>query len=135
MRNPDTVEDFENGLRNAKRDTDDVLAKVTGVEIVRRDRVEAAPAGEDSDTGLKVSLQRASGISMVRWFECPPTWEPQHDLVALLRYLGYDPDNEAHDLDNILGLHLPVYYDHTDGGWTLDWQTIGQADLPERRFR
>lgn len=135
MDSPDTVEEFEDSLLDAKIDTEDTLATIVRVFVDRRDAVEDAPAGEDRTNGLVVVFERASGNHMVRWYPLPATWEPQHDLVTLLSFLGIDPeDSEKDDLSDIEGKQVPVRYSREEG-WILDWDIIGDASVPERIFR
>lgn len=127
------IEDAEEALKSAKVDTEHPIAVIDRVYVDRRDAVETAINREDSERGLVFTFERPSESVMTRWFPLPATWEPQHDIVALLSYLGWSPDGSEVDLRDLEDKSVPVR--HGDDGWELDWGIIGNADLPERAFR
>lgn len=117
------IDTVQNRLEAAKKDTRDSTAEIVDgwVEL---------HAGDD---GLILEFERTSGERMTRWFELPGSWQPGSDLIALLCYLGLDPEED--DLTEMEGLMVPVRYSDSDS-WSLDWKLIeNNADLPERAFR
>lgn len=127
------LKDVERQLRDAKCDTENPLAVVNQVYPDRRDSVDAAPSGPDNDYGLVVKFERPSGAVMTRWYAIPETWEDHHDLVILLSYMNWSPDDGSETLQALEEKQVPVR--HIDGGWQLDWGVISDdSETPGKTF-
>lgn len=129
-----TIDDVETKIRAAKQDTRDPLARIVNVTVGKRMLFSQAPDGPERDMGVALVIERASGASGTLWFEVPDTWEPHHDLVAILSYFHIDPDDDEDSIRDLKGQHIPLRH-HEDIGWDIDWGIIEDADLPEPRFR